>query len=71
MSCISRQQNEAINIPSQACPKKMSDQLLQRAITTLKVGRRVKARRLLDAAVQTDPHSERGWLWLAEAVDSG
>ena len=48
----------------------MSDQLLQRAITTLKVDRRGEACRLPEAMVQADPRSEQGWLALADAVDS-
>lgn len=43
---------------------------LEQACTALQVGRQAEARRLLESVVQTDPHSEQGWLWLAEAVDS-
>jgi membrane protease YdiL (CAAX protease family) len=44
--------------------------LLQPAVAALEAGRRGEARRLLEVAVRTSPRSERGWLWLAEAVDS-
>jgi membrane protease YdiL (CAAX protease family) len=43
--------------------------LLQPAVAALEAGRRGEARRLLEVAVRADPRSERGWLWLAEAVD--
>jgi membrane protease YdiL (CAAX protease family) len=43
---------------------------LQPAVAALEAGRRREARRLLEVAVRTGPRSERGWLWLAEAVDS-
>jgi membrane protease YdiL (CAAX protease family) len=43
---------------------------LQQAATALEAGRRAEARRLLKEVVQADPRSERGWLWLAEAVDA-
>jgi hypothetical protein len=44
--------------------------LLNPATASREAGRRAKARHLLEAAVQADPRSERGWLWLADAVDS-
>jgi membrane protease YdiL (CAAX protease family) len=48
----------------------MSVPELQQAAAALSQGRRVKARRLLEKVIQTDPHSERGWLWLSETVDT-
>jgi membrane protease YdiL (CAAX protease family) len=48
----------------------MKGSLLQGAMAALKSGRRSEGRRLLEEAVQADPHSEQGWLWLSEAVDT-
>jgi membrane protease YdiL (CAAX protease family) len=44
--------------------------LLRVAFAALQVGRREEARHLLEGVVQANPRSERGWLWLADAVDS-
>ena len=46
-----------------------SEQLRQAAIA-LEAGRKVEARHLLENVLQADAHSERGWLWLADAVDT-
>ena len=43
--------------------------LLQPSSAVLNTHYRPQARRLLEAAVQANPRSERGWLWLADAVD--
>ena len=43
--------------------------LLRVAFAALQIGRRPEARRLLEGIVQANPRSERGWLWLADAVD--
>jgi membrane protease YdiL (CAAX protease family) len=45
------------------------DHLLQRATDALRTDHGTHARTLLEGVVQADPHSEHGWLWLAEAVD--
>jgi membrane protease YdiL (CAAX protease family) len=51
-------------------PGLIESPLLQVATAALEVGRRVEARHLLEGVVQADPRSERGWLWLADTVDS-
>ncbi len=51
-------------------PGPMESPLLQVAAAALEVGRRIEARHLLEGALQANPRSERGWLWLADAVDS-
>jgi membrane protease YdiL (CAAX protease family) len=48
----------------------MSDSDLQQATAALNGGHKTEARRLLKKVVQVDPRSERGWLWLSEAVDT-
>ena len=42
--------------------------LLQQASVALDAGRQLKARLLLEEVLQADPRSERGWLWMADAV---
>jgi membrane protease YdiL (CAAX protease family) len=44
--------------------------LLHLAVAELEAGNAENARHLLHQVIQADPRSERGWLWLAEAVDS-
>ena len=51
-------------------PGRTQSPLLERAAADMEAGRRVEARRLLEAVLQAEPHSEHGWLWLAEAVDA-
>lgn len=48
----------------------MSDDLVTQGQAALKAGDRLKARQLLQSAVQKDPKNETAWLWLAGAVDS-
>lgn len=43
---------------------------LQQAAVALEAGRKQEARLLLEDVIQENPTSERGWLWLADAVDS-
>lgn len=50
-------------------PGAIQSPLLRVAFAALEVGRRTEARRLLKGIVQANSHSERGWLWLADAVD--
>lgn len=47
----------------------MPDERLDQAITLLKAGQRLEARQLLQAVIRSDPHNERGWLWLVESLD--
>jgi len=47
-----------------------SAELMPRAIAALRVGRKDEGRRLLEEVLRADPYSERGWLWLSEAVDT-
>ncbi len=51
-------------------PGAIQSPLLRVASAALEVGRRTEARRLLEGIVRANPRSERGWLWLADAVDS-
>jgi hypothetical protein len=44
--------------------------LLHLATAEIGVGNKEKARQLLKQVLQADPHSERGWFWMAKAVDS-
>jgi membrane protease YdiL (CAAX protease family) len=44
--------------------------LLERAGNSLNAGHRERARQLLGRALEADPYSERGWVWLAEAVST-
>jgi membrane protease YdiL (CAAX protease family) len=44
--------------------------LLHLATAELEVGNKEKARQLLEQILQAEPRSERGWLWMADAVDS-
>lgn len=46
----------------------MSDELLKQGQEALKAGDRLKARQLLQSAVQQDPQNETAWLWLAGSV---
>ena len=48
----------------------MSNRSLSHAVAAFKAGHHPEARCFLEAAVQADPQSERGWLWLADAVDT-
>lgn len=48
----------------------MSDELLRRGITALRAGRKDEARQLLEQVLQTNPHSENGWLWFSAVADS-
>ena len=47
-----------------------TDDPLRQAVVALETGRKADARVLLEQVVQATPHSERGWLWLADAVDT-
>ena len=51
-------------------PGPIQSPLLRVAFAALEIGRRAEARRLLEGVVQANPRSERGWLWLADAVDA-
>jgi membrane protease YdiL (CAAX protease family) len=51
-------------------PETAQSSLLQPAIAALETGGREKARCLLEQIVRADRHSEQGWLWLAQAVES-
>jgi membrane protease YdiL (CAAX protease family) len=51
-------------------PGPIQSPLLRVAFAALEIGRRAEARRLLEGVVQANPRSERGWLWLADAVDT-
>ena len=64
------QNREVRNQASVARLETATTEQLQRAATALKAGRKAEAGRLLEEVVQADPRSERGWLWLADAVDS-
>jgi len=44
--------------------------LVEEGIAALISGRKAQARMLLGQALETDPHSEKGWLWLSGAVES-
>ena len=44
--------------------------LVQAGIAALRSGRKVDARFLLGQALEEDPQSEEGWLWLSGAVDT-
>jgi len=48
----------------------MSREFLQQGMAALKAGHKADARRLLEQAVQTDPRSEQGWLWLSGTVET-
>jgi hypothetical protein len=43
---------------------------LHAGIRAVREGRRTEARALLKEALQADPLSEQGWLWMSAAVDS-
>jgi hypothetical protein len=43
---------------------------LQAGITAAREGRREAARDLLQQALQTDPRSEQGWLWMSAVVET-
>ena len=43
---------------------------LQAGITAVREGRHAEARALLKEALQTDAHSEQGWLWMSAAVET-
>jgi membrane protease YdiL (CAAX protease family) len=45
-------------------------QQLEQAAVALEAGHKAVARLLLEQVLQADPRSERGWLWLAEAVEA-
>jgi hypothetical protein len=45
-------------------------ELVQEGIAALISGRKAQARLLLGQALEADPHSEQGWLWLSGAVDT-
>jgi len=64
-NALARRGLEALGVGPARCP------LLESATAALKAGHRSEARHLLKAAIQAEPRSERGWLWLADAVDSG
>jgi hypothetical protein len=44
--------------------------MLNRAIAAAKAGRKVEARQLLEAVLDSDERNERAWLWLSGVVDS-
>jgi len=44
--------------------------LLHLATAEIGAGNKEKARQLLEQVLKADPHSERGWFWMAKAVDS-
>jgi hypothetical protein len=43
---------------------------LQAGITAAREGRRAEARALLQQALQTNPRSEQGWLWMSAVVET-
>jgi hypothetical protein len=43
---------------------------LQAGITAAREGRRAEARALLQQALQADPRSEQGWLWMSAVVET-
>jgi hypothetical protein len=43
---------------------------LEAGITAAREGRRGEARDLLQQALQSDPRSERGWLWMSAVVET-
>jgi hypothetical protein len=43
---------------------------LQAGITAAREGRREEARELLQQALQADPRSEQGWLWMSAVVET-
>jgi hypothetical protein len=43
---------------------------LEAGITAAREGRRVEARELLQQALQSDPRSEQGWLWMSAVVET-
>ena len=45
-------------------------ELVEEGIAALTSGRKAQARLLLGQALEADPHSEKGWLWLSGAVDT-
>ncbi|MCP4536811.1 MAG: CPBP family intramembrane metalloprotease [Chloroflexi bacterium] len=55
--------------PLDASQQSANDQLQQASIA-LQAGRKAEARHLLEDVLQADARSERGWLWLADAVDT-
>jgi hypothetical protein len=50
-------------------PRQATD-LIDEGIAALISGRKAEARLLLGQALQADPHSEKGWLWLSGAVET-
>ena len=44
---------------------------LEAGITAAREGHREEARELLRQALQADPRSEQGWLWMSAAVETG
>lgn len=44
--------------------------VLQTGITAAREGRQAEARALLQQALQTDPNSEQGWLWMSIVVET-
>jgi hypothetical protein len=44
--------------------------VLQAGITAARAGQRSEARALLKEALQANPHSEQGWLWMSAVVES-
>ena len=51
-------------------PDDAESPLLHLAVAELQVGNRSRARDLLQQVLKADKYSERGWFWMAEAVDS-
>ena len=47
------------------------DDLLQQGIAAAEAGDRTRARQILSRVVEANPHSEKAWLWLSGAVESG
>ena len=45
-------------------------ELIEEGIAALISGRKAQARLLLGQALEADPHSEKGWLWLSGAVET-
>jgi len=45
-------------------------ELVEEGIAALTSGRKAHARLLLEQALEADPRSEKGWLWLSGAVDT-
>jgi len=62
-NALARRRLEALGAGTTRSP------LLPSARVALDAGHTAQARRILEAEVQANPRSERGWLWLADAVD--